>query len=453
MAMDEQQPAKMSQASVYDSLRVFQTVIVPTLAKGVIKRRPWIEAAAQHLGLDTDAVQLLQELRKKYGRGPLLLWLPFRSQVVLLDPKDVSQVLSETPIPFGSATKEKKSSLGHFEPNHILIADPERRAELRPVHEQALATNQRIHPLADRFTHVINSELQSLTNDTPILDYPTFSTTWFRIIRRLVLGDAARNDDTLTNALDAIRRRANWGFLLPADHTTLASVQTQLNHYISTREEGSLVSLLPTTPHATESLDLASQITHWLFAFDAAGIAAFRALALLACPDHAAHQARASDEAATGQAADRPFARTVFLESLRLWPTTPAILRELNTDSRLGSGVELSKGTGVVVFTPLFHRDGEVLEFADRLEPGLWMKEGQGEREVDLARALVPFSAGPAMCPAHNLVPMVGGLALGAVVGRGRLELVQPAMEGGRLPGTLDHSEVKLRVEKRAGGL
>lgn len=441
----------MSQASVYDSLRVFQAVVVPTLAKGVIKRRPWVVAMAQHLGLDTDAVQLLQELRKKYGRGPLLLWLPFRSQVVLLDPKDVSKVLSETPIPFGSATKEKKSSLGHFEPNHILIADPERRAELRPVHEEALAINQRVHPLADRFSHVINSELQSLTNDTPILEWPAFSATWFRIIRRLVLGDAARNDDTLTNDLDAIRSRANWGFLLPADTTTLNSVHAQLKHYIDAREAGSLVSLLPRGPHTNETLDLASQTAHWLFAFDAAGIAVFRALALLACKDHAAHQDRAAAEAADGKTNDRPFARAVFLESLRLWPTTPAILRELNADAQLG-GSMFTKGTGFVVFAPLFHRDAEALEFADRLEPGLWM-EGEGKGEVDLVRALVPFSAGPAMCPAHNLVPMVCGLVLGAVVGRERIELVQPAMEGGKLPGTLDHSEVKLKVERRPGSV
>lgn len=441
----------MSQASIYDSLRVFQTVIVPTLAKGVIKRRPWVEAIAQHLGLDTSAVQLLQELRKKYGPSPLLLWLPFRSQVVILDPKDASQVLFGTPVPFTSATKEKKSSLGHFEPNHILIAGPERRAQLRPLHENVLATKDRTHPLMERFQTVINEELDSLlpptsTSPETTLDFPTFSEAWFRIVRRITLGDAARDDNDLTTTLDAIRLRGNWGFMAPADDSKISAVQSKLAHYIQTAEAGSLASLLPKDP--SSNLDLVSQITHYLFGFDAAAIATVRALALLG--SHPDAQAKARDEAKTANSTpDRPFARAVFLESLRLWPTTPAILRELDQDAAIGgSGHVFTKGTGVVVFTPLFHRDTENLEFADRLEPGQWMGE-PGKADVDLAKGLVPFSAGPAMCPAHNLVPMVCTLVMGGVLGRGEgLELVKPGLEPGKLPGTLDHAEVELRVRR-----
>ena len=420
--MASQQSKSMSQASIYDSLRVFQTVIVPTLAKGVIKRRPWVEALAQHLGLDTNAVQLLQELRKKYGPSPLLLWLPFRSQVVILDPKDASQVLSGTPVPFTSATKEKKSSLGHFEPNHILIAGPERRAQLRPVHENALATKDRVHPLMERFQTVINEELDSLIQSTSTqpestLDFPTFSEAWFRIVRRITLGDAARDDTDLTATLDAIRLRGNWGFMAPANDSKLAAVQSQLAHYIQTAEPGgSLASLLPKDTNNNNNLDLVSQLTHYLFGFDAAAIATFRALALLGA--HPDAQASAHDEAAASNP-DRPFARAIFLESLRLWPTTPAILRELDQDAAIGGhgqGHVFPKGTGVVIFTPLFHRDTENLEWADRLEPGQWMGE-HGRADVDLAKGL---------------------------------ELVRPGLEAGKLPGTLDHAEVVLRV-KRVG--
>jgi len=70
----------------------------------------------------------------------------------------------------------------------------------------------------------------------------------------------------------------------------------------------------------------------------------------------------------------------------------------------------------VVIFTPLFHRDTENLEWADRLEPGQWMGE-HGRADVDLAKGL---------------------------------ELVRPGLEAGKLPGTLDHAEVVLRV-KRVG--
>src|SRR3954466_3488078 len=103
--------SEMTQASLLDDGRVLASVIAPTIAKGTIKRRPSVEALAQHHGLDTTALQLLQDLRRKYGSEPLLVSILFRSQVIVLDPKDVEQVLLETPEPFTSASKEKRSAL------------------------------------------------------------------------------------------------------------------------------------------------------------------------------------------------------------------------------------------------------------------------------------------------------------------------------------------------------
>ncbi|XKM43007.1 hypothetical protein A4U53_034960 (plasmid) [Rhizobium ruizarguesonis] len=58
--------------------------------------------------------------------------------------------------------------------------------------------------------------------------------------------------------------------------------------------------------------------------FDAAGIAVFRTLALLAC--HPSYWASAVDEVKDPEP-DRPFTGNCLLEALRLWPTTPVILR------------------------------------------------------------------------------------------------------------------------------
>lgn len=96
------------------------------------------------------------------------------------------------------------------------------------------------------------------------------------------------------------------------------------------------------------------------------------------------------------------------------------------------------------MFSPFLHRDHERLEFADRLAPEQWL-----DKEVDLEKGLVPFSAGPAICPAHNFVPMVGGLAIGAMAGKANVELVKPELDPKALLGTLDHTEVKLKLEKR----
>ncbi|KAK0704223.1 cytochrome P450 [Apiosordaria backusii] len=348
-----------------DTLRVLNGVVIPTLAKGgVIKRRPIAEGFAQHHGLDTAAVKLLQDLRRKYGSGPLAVPISLRPQLLILDPKDAAKVLDETPIPFGTETKEKRSVLSHFEPGNILISDAAGRDKLRPVHEEALTTNSRVRPFAERFQKVISEELS---------------------------------------------------------------------------DKESVVSRI--AGHGKE-LDIPSQVAHYLFAFGPAGMATFRALALLG--SHLEEQKKAAEEARNANNADRPYSRAILLESLRLWPTTPAILRETTRDAELG-GKTVPKGTQAVIFAPFFHRDDERLEFAHKLSPERWL-----DTEVDVDNGLLPFSAGPGMCPAHNLVPMVASLAIEEIVRQAEVELVEPGLEKGDLRGTLDHFEIKLRLTKRA---
>ncbi|WP_234907958.1 hypothetical protein [Rhizobium rhizogenes] len=89
-----------ARASLLDTFRIIRTVMAPTIAKGVIKRRSSMEALAQRRQLDTKAVRLMQCLRKTYGRGPLLVPLPFRPQLLLLDPHHVTEALEGTPTPF-----------------------------------------------------------------------------------------------------------------------------------------------------------------------------------------------------------------------------------------------------------------------------------------------------------------------------------------------------------------
>ncbi|RWY79908.1 cytochrome P450 [Rhizobium leguminosarum] len=436
------EPMTTARASLLDTFRIIRTVMAPTIAKGVIKRRPSMEALAQRHDLDAKAVRLMQCLRKTYGRGPLLVPLPFRPQLLLLDPHHVAEALEGTPMPFTPASKEKRSALAHFEPGNVLISNASRRAELRPLHEHALATNERVHPFVEHFDHIVREELQALLPlaDTGIrcVSWDEFSQSWFRIVRRIVLGDSAREDDQLTNDLDDLRRRANWAFAAFANKGKLKRYQKRVAEYLRQPEPGSLISRLPNRPE----VDPESQVAQWLFAFDAAGIATFRALALLGCqPDE---QARAVEEA-DAAAADRPFSRAVLIDAVRLWPTTPAILRELTEDHIIG-GQTIRKGTGIIIFAPFFHRDDERLDIANRMTPATWIAT-----ESKPSVGLVPFSGGAAICPAHNLVPTAASLAMGAILSKATISVAEPSLDPEQLPGSLDHFEIKIRLSNRQG--
>ncbi|KAM7198722.1 Cytochrome P450 [Naviculisporaceae sp. PSN 640] len=431
-------PEKINQASLLDDGRVLAGLIAPTIAKGTIKRRPAVESLAQHHGLDTSALQLLQDLRHKYGSSPLLVSILFRSQVLILNSEDAVQVLQETPEFFTSASKEKKSALRHFEPGNVLIADDEMRDRLRPVHEEALATGEKIHPFAGRMRTVVDQELRAWGDENGAsgqkgeveMDWDMFGKIWSRIILRIALGDSARDDEELVATLNDIRQKGNWGFMAFTDDGKLEEYREQ---------------------PGSDDLDLPSQVAQWLFAFDAAALATFRAMALLA--SHPEHQETARKEADNGDV-DLPFLRSVFLESVRLWPTSPAILRELKEDHQIG-GKLVEKGTGVVIFTPFFHRDDENEKLGKGVAHKICPEQWKDKAEVVVEKGLFPFSFGPAMCPAHHLVPLVASLVMGGMVGRGReggvgldMELVKPELDVGSLPGTLDNFEVVLRVKK-----
>ncbi|SES44080.1 cytochrome P450 [Lentzea albida] len=388
----------MAISSRLDTARVLATVLLPTLAKGVIVRRPGVMAAAEKVQADTRAIDTMRRLRDRYGPEPVRLRVTGRSIAVLVDPTDVGRLLAESPEPFALATKEKKSALEHFQPHGVLISDGPERQRLRELNERAL------RPENVPAEAVVRDEADLLIRhvmSTGELTWASFNQTWWRIVRRIVLGDGARGDDQLTDDLKALRENANWAFLHPKRRELRERFQARLDEHLARREEGSL---------AAQPGDLSGQVPHWLFAFDAAGIITLRALAI----------------GARG--------RNGVLESARLWPTTPVILRESREPTRW-HGTWLPQDTLFVVFTPFFHRDPDRLPFADRYAPEYW--------DGPLDPAIVPFSGGPGICPGRDLVLTVAATMLDALS-----EHLSFPVLGSPLPGTLNHFGIRMPVEQ-----
>jgi hypothetical protein len=96
----------------------------------------------------------------------------------------------------------------------------------------------------------------------------------------------------------------------------------------------------------------------------------------------------------TPEGARQSFIRRCVLEALRLWPTTPAILRE-NDGGFSWNDCQLRKGTGIIIFTPFFGRDDdERLEFANKMSPSIW-ERSQNDALASSRSAAVPPSARP----------------------------------------------------------
>jgi len=426
----------LPRASVRETVAVAAGVFAPMLAQGVIVRRPAMTALADRLQVDRHGAAILRRLRDRHGPGPVLLRIPGRELAVVLDAGDVERLLAGAPHPFTPANREKRTALRHFQPFGVLISDDAGRALRRPWNEEVLDQDAGLHRLHAHLVEVVAEEVADLTD--PVLTWDRFHAAFWRVVRRVALGDAARNDERVTELMALLRAQANWAFLRPRSTRRLRELGRLLQGYVADADPLSLAGVVARTPAAPGTAPV-GQLPHWLFAFDAAGIATYRALALLA--DHPDVLAAVRAEDPTEHRGLRPLARASVLEAVRLWPTTMVILRDGVQDTDW-SGLRAAAGTGFAVASSFFHRDEENLPWADRFEPQIWL-DGRAEA----SRALVPFSAGPARCPGRTLVLDLTSELLAAVVRDRGLTLDKPRnlATDGTLPRTLDHSGLRFR--------
>lgn len=350
------------------------------------------------------------------------LVIPGRRILVILDPEDVGRVLDHAPDPFHPANLEKRKALEWFQPRGVLISRGPIRQQRRELNEAALDSGAELHRLAGEFAGTIAAETDDLVAaaaQSGRLNSYEFMAGWWRLVRRLTFGDAARNDEQITDELLGLRKAGNWSFLSLPHYRRRAQFFTHLYGYVENPQPGTLASVVAQLP-ASGAVDPVGQMPHWVFAFDAAGMALCRALALLST--HPEQLARALDDAADPGAPQlRPYLRASVLESVRLWPTTPTILRDTTEDTQWRGGADrftVAAGAGVMIVVPAFHRDDQVLPFAHTFAPEIWL-DGTAQNH----RQLVPFSAGPAECPGRNLVLFVTSTVMANLLGRLRLTL------------------------------
>ncbi|WP_172118216.1 cytochrome P450 [Halomonas hibernica] len=408
-------------ASFSETVSFLFKVMAPNIAKGVIIRRPGVMHVAERWALDKRSIKQVQAFNNKYGKGPLLFKTPFKPMALILDPDDATRVIEETPEPFATAESAKKSALAHFEPDVALISTGKAREERRRLNEDVLESGCPMHRFSDHFTQVaeqeVNALLKAVYQHNNKLDWPLFFDAWNRVVRRVVLGDAARDDYPLTQELIQLRKAANWGFMRPKRKRLRQKFHNRLAHYVDQAETNSLAAKVSHYAIGSQAKPV-DQMPQWLFAFEPAGMATFRALALLCA--HPAQAERAQREINLSPPPDNPFLQACVLEALRLWPTTPLILRE-TTERTCWSQGEMPTNTTLLIHAPYFHRDDRTLDIANRFAPDIWLNPEQLKHWP-----LLPFSGGPGICPGRNIVLLVTSAVLAALMNNHTFTLNPP---------------------------
>jgi cytochrome P450 len=106
---------------------------------------------------------------------------------------------------------------------------------------------------------------------------------------------------------------------------------------------------------------------------------------------------------------------------MRLWPTTPMLVRETVAPDLL-DGYSIPPGRQVVIWNSVNHRDGDACAQADTFSPEAWANG----RPSPMFNHL---SSGPQVCAGVNLLLFIGKAVIATMLANARYVLLEPDLD------------------------
>ena len=415
----------LPRASLVQGLRFTAQVIVPNVVQGLFRRRRRAVAAAAKLDADGQAASFVRGLARAHGGAPLWVRVAREEMLLVLSEADTRRVLEGSPEPFAPDPDAKRKGMAAFQPDALTISRGELWRNRRAFTEAVLDTGKPEHRLSDRFAAVAREEAAKLPDE---IDWDTINRAFQRIARRLILGDAAADDEELYELLGKQMDAANgMPDEVTEDHEPFMA---RVRSYVEAAEPGSLTSLFADAP-SDEQTNPPGQVVHWLFALgDTLPANALRALALLAT--HPLQRARADEEG-------ERYLEACLQEAMRLFPTTPLLSRE-TIEPTEWEGETVPSGTQILISNLYAHRDRGRFDYADRFAPEAWTEGDAGE-----SWAFNHFSHGPQGCPGAGMALAVGTALLAELLGSRDVSLLEREIDPDeKLPAMLDFFALRI---------
>ncbi len=301
----------------------------------------------------------------------------------------------------------------------------------------------RLHRDADRFLQVIRDEIAPASGPAPALQtFDDFDELFARITRRIIFGDRARADAAITDLLRKLMREANRPLGLKKS-PSFDDFNSRIRQYLIAAEPGSLAARCAQTP-SLEETRVENQVPHWMFAmWETLGANAVRALALiLAHPgadERVRHEMKAADLTTAAGIDGFKYLEGCVQEAMRLWPTTPMLVRETVVQALL-DGEAVPTGTQVLILNSFNHRDHERYSLADSFAPETWADGTPNPLFNHL-------SSDTQLCAGKDLALFLAKAVLATLLDGRRLTLVHPKLDPNRpIPYAYDYFRVRFEA-------
>jgi cytochrome P450 len=418
-------PRTIPTVSLADSVTFNLCHIVPYYLRGIFTKNEFWISFWNRVHPDGLAVNLIRRLRQKYKSDYFYIYLLKTKSLVILDLKAIKHVLDHSPFPYAADPDLKRRGMSHFQPNALTISRGAEWRDRRQFNEAVLAADQRVHPSADHFLNAIDQAAEVLTaNAGQYLMWDHFDRLFKRVTLEIIFGHDARDDTALAERLTAMMRESNRVFLLGKSRE-FDRFYERIRHYLAKAQPGSLVEVCKHAP-STAQTKVENQIPHWMFAMmETLATNTMRALALIVSDPRVEGRVRQEiqeNDAKTPKGIDRlDLLEGCIQEAMRLWPTTPMLMRQTLQDDAVGD-LSIPSGTQVVIPNGFTHRDWETNPEAGNFRPDFWLDKRLDYRFNHL-------SNGTQACAGKNLALFVAKAVLAALLTRGRYVLRRPKLD------------------------
>ena len=420
-------------ASVVEGIRFTAQIGLPNIVQGLFNKRELPVKIASRLGTEHFGYELVEGLVKSHGPGPFYVRVAKDEALLITHPDDLKFVLGGSPDPFASDPEPKVKGMAAFQPDALTISRGDLWAQRRQFADAVCKPDQPLHPLATSWVGVAADAARELAGKP--IRWQDIDAAFLRMIRRVVLGDSAADDTTITDLLGELMSQGN---KMPGEPgPQYPEFITKIQRYIDKAEPGSLASRVADAP--TPPGGAAGQMVHWMFALKANQAAnVLRALAVLAThPEQQREVRREMADVDLGTAsgiASLAYLGGCLLEAMRLWPTVGLLVKVAHRDVEFPSGAVLPEGRQALIYNVFNHRNRARIAYADKFSPGEWVSGDAGQ---DWSFNF--FSHGPQNCPGAGISIFLGQAVMANLISAGPLSVSGVGLDPGKpLPHSLD---------------
>ena len=424
---------RVARASLFDSLRFNLCHVVPMALQGVFRKRPfWVKFFGK-LHPDPLGRRFVARLRAKYHAPFVDLRMLTRRTRLVLDIDAIRHVLEHSPDAYADP-RSKREGMSVFQPHAVTISRLPPWVVRRWFNATVLAAGVG-SPLDAHLMTVVRDEVGRWHARSPTrLVWSDLQELFDRLTLRIVFGDGATEDRALLAALDALMRAANRVLFRRRPAGAFEALDGGIRRYLAVGDPQSLVGVaaqLLRSPHRwpeekvppPEVLRAENQVPHWLFAMkDTLAANTAFTLALLAAHPAARSRAWTPPRERPTLATDLHGAYLLegcVQEAMRLWPTTPMLLREATCAGVLGD--VHGPGLQVLIWNAANHRDAAVVPNSDRFDPDRW---APGEPNWQMNH----LSNGRQGCAGKALALFLAKAVIAEIFGRVNVVLRWPAL-------------------------